>query len=70
MLPRRTPSLLNAAYNSRHFWDGGVQTLEEQVEVPILAADEMGMPNENTLVERLERIPEYRKQFDQVLRVG
>ena len=30
-LKRRTPSLLNSAYNSAQFWDGRAKSLEEQV---------------------------------------
>src|SRR5271155_2308878 len=37
-LPRRSPSLLNAAYNSSQFWDGRVRSLEEQAAAPVLTA--------------------------------
>ena len=65
-LPRRSPSILNAAYYTYQFWDGRAETLEEQAKGPILAAAEMGMPDERTLIERLEKVPEYRKRFDAV----
>jgi cytochrome c peroxidase len=69
-LPRRTPSILNAAYNAYQFWDGRAETLEEQAKGPILAAAEMGMPDEKTLIDRLEDVPEYRRRFDAVFGSG
>lgn len=40
-LPRNTPSLWNLGWSKHYFWDGRVETLEEQVALPIEAADEM-----------------------------
>src|SRR5580698_310451 len=62
-LKRRTPSLLNSAYNPAQFWDGRAKSLEEQVLVPILAKGEMGMPVSETLLARLQQVPKYRRGF-------
>jgi cytochrome c peroxidase len=62
-LRRRTPSLLNSAYNSTQFWDGRAKSLEEQVLVPILGKGEMGMPVAETLLARLQQVPKYRRGF-------
>ena len=62
-LRRRTPSLLNAAYNRTQFWDGRAKTLEEQALIPLLADNEMGMPGRKALLTRVQKIPEYRSEF-------
>jgi len=41
-LNRNTPSLFNLAWSSAYFWDGRAPSLEAQVVMPIVAADEMG----------------------------
>jgi cytochrome c peroxidase len=41
-LKRNTPALYNLAWGKQFFWDGRVSSLEEQVGLPIVAADEMG----------------------------
>lgn len=68
VLRRRSPSLLDSAYNSSQFWDGRAQTLEEQALSPILSRSEMGMPDANALLARLQTIPEYRRRFLKVFR--
>lgn len=70
VLSRRSPSILNAVYNNFQFWDGRAESLEEQARGPILAAAEMGMPDEKTLVARLEQVPEYRVRFERVFENG
>ena len=65
-LTRRTPSLLNTAYNPLQFWDGRTSSLEDQVLVPMLGRHEMGMPDPQTLVNRLRADPEYRRGFREV----
>jgi cytochrome c peroxidase len=63
ILSRRTPSLLNSAYNHVQFWDGRVKSLEEQALVPMLAKSEMGMTNPNALLIRVRGDPDYRQRF-------
>lgn len=62
ILPRRSPSIVNAAWNQAFMWDGRVNSLEEQALGPIAAETEMNMPLEG-LVERLSRIGEYEPLF-------
>jgi cytochrome c peroxidase len=64
-LARRSPSVLNAAYNLRLFWDGRASTLEQQAEGPLLAAAEMNM-SADLLGARLQAIPEYDRWFQAV----
>jgi len=66
ILPRRSPSLLNAAYNSSQFWDGRARSLEQQAAAPMLSSDEMGMPDQAALVARVEGVGEYRRRFHDV----
>ncbi len=63
VLNRRTPSLLNSAYNSVQFWDGRAKSLEDQALEPMVGANEMGLPNRQTLLARVRAIPEYRGKF-------
>jgi cytochrome c peroxidase len=42
---RNAPTVLNALYNKMQFWDGRVNTLEEQAALPIVNSVEMGQPN-------------------------
>jgi cytochrome c peroxidase len=65
VLRRRSPSLLNAAYNSVQFWDGRVKSLENQALAPMLARHEMGMPGPKALLTRLRTVPDYRRKFRQ-----
>jgi cytochrome c peroxidase len=65
-LSRRTPSLLNVAFNPIQFWDGRAKTLEDQVLVPTFTKNEMGMSSRKALVNRLEQDPEYRLQFQEI----
>jgi cytochrome c peroxidase len=63
VLPRRSPSLFNAAYNPLQFWDGRAHSLEDQARQPILSATEMGIPDQKTLLGRLHGVAEYRQGF-------
>jgi len=64
-LTRRSPSLLNSAYNSMQFWDGRASSLEGQALQPMLAASEMGMENGKALLARLQKVPEYLRRFNE-----
>jgi cytochrome c peroxidase len=66
-LTRHSPSVLNEAYNSAQFWDGRAASLEEQARGPIMNESEMGMPDEKTLVFRLQALPEYRQKFQEAV---
>ncbi|MBS1788080.1 MAG: right-handed parallel beta-helix repeat-containing protein [Acidobacteria bacterium] len=63
VLRRNAPTIWNAAYNFKLFWDGRAKDLEDQARSPITAADEMNQKPEE-LVEELKKIPEYVTSFD------
>ncbi len=63
---RNAPTVWNAAFLSTQFWDGRAATLEDQAKGPPLNPIEMGMPNEQAVVDRLESIPGYRRQFEAI----
>ncbi len=62
-LRRNTPTIWNAAYNVRQFWDGRAADLEEQAEGPIQHSDGMAQDVE-ALVEELKDIPAYVERFE------
>lgn len=63
--PRSVPTIINRAWGESFFWDGRIQTLEEQVVQPILAELEMDLTIEEA-VERLRGKRRYRKGFRRV----
>ena len=62
-LPRKTPTVLNAAWLSALMWDGRAGSLEQQAILPITAEHEMGMPLEDA-VQRVKSIPGYAPLFE------
>lgn len=60
---RNSPTLWNAAYNFKLFWDGRANDLEDQARGPITSAVEMNQ-NPDELVKELQAIPEYVRLFD------
>jgi len=60
---RNDPSTMNAGFQIAQFWDGRAATLEEQAKGPPLNPIEMGMPNAEALVERLNAIEHYPTDF-------
>jgi cytochrome c peroxidase len=69
-LPRHSPTVLNAAYNSFQFWDGRAASLEEQARGPISSAAEMNMADESELIRRLQADPRYQGKFLQIFGEG
>lgn len=63
---RNAPTILNALYSKRQFWDGRVKTLEEQAALPIVNPVEMGQPSLDAAVARVAAIPEYQDAFRKV----
>jgi cytochrome c peroxidase len=59
---RNAPIVLNAALQTAQFWDGRMNTVEEQAGGPILAGGEMAA-TEELVLQRLGSIPEYVKAF-------
>ena len=60
---RNSPTVLNAGFQEDLFWDGRAQGLVEQAKQPILNPIEMGMPDENAVVEKIRGIEEYGQAF-------
>src|SRR5215510_7192653 len=59
---RSAPTIWNAAFNNKQFWDGRANDLEEQASFPITSPDEMNQ-NRDELVKELKAIPEYVRLF-------
>jgi cytochrome c peroxidase len=62
---RNAPTILNALFNKTQFWDGRVNTLEEQAALPIVNPIEMGQPSLDVAVARIAAIDEYGQAFQQ-----
>lgn len=60
---RNSPTVYHAAGHFTAFWDGRATTVEEQAKGPILNPAEMGMPDAETVVARLKKIPGYVAAF-------
>ena len=60
---RGAPTLWNAAYNHKQFWDGRAEDLEDQAKGPITSDIEMN-ENPDVLVKELRNIAEYVHRFD------
>ena len=63
---RNAPTILNALYNKKQFWDGRAKTLEDQAAMPITNPSEMGQPNLDAAVAKVAAIPEYQEAFQKV----
>ena len=64
-LPRQAPTILNVAWVTTFFWDGRAPNLETQAAGPIDAPAEMNGKLDNVVGE-INKIPDYKKWFDQV----
>jgi cytochrome c peroxidase len=65
---RNAPTILNAMFSDRLFWDGRAGSLEEQAKQPLTNPFEMGMGSYDAVVARIAGIPEYRQRFQRVFR--
>ena len=63
---RNAPTVLNALYNKMQFWDGRVNTLEEQAALPIVNSVEMGHASLETAVAQIATVQEYQQAFQRV----
>jgi cytochrome c peroxidase len=63
---RNSPTLLNVTFNTAQFWDGRVNTLEEQAVEPLINPLEMGNRSYAEVVDRLRAIDEYKREFRSV----
>src|SRR5215470_623460 len=62
-LRRGSPTIWNAGFNFKQFWDGRAADLEEQAAGPITNEHEMAS-NPDDVVKKLRAIPEYAGRFD------
>ncbi len=60
---RNSPTVLNAGWQKSQFWDGRAEDLADQAGQPILNPIEMGMPNEQAVIDKLATLPEYPANF-------
>ena len=67
---RNTPTLSNVVYQKQFFWDGRAGSLETQVMGPLLDKNEMGMPSNEAILDRLLENPEYEKLFGEAFSDG
>ncbi|MBK7896674.1 MAG: right-handed parallel beta-helix repeat-containing protein [Anaerolineaceae bacterium] len=63
-LTRNTPGLWNVGYAQNLFWDGRLDSLEAQSEVPLTHPDEMGVSDTAALVAEVAAIGEYETLFN------
>jgi len=64
-----SPTVYNAVFNFRQFWDGRAKDLEEQALGPIQNPIEMGMDFQ-TAIKRLDSVPWYREKFNAIYKDG
>lgn len=63
---RNAPSILNAVFSERLFWDGREISLEDQAKQPLINPLEMGMKDYASVVARVKADPDYMRRFKQV----
>jgi cytochrome c peroxidase len=67
---RNAPTVLNALYNKTQFWDGRVNTLEQQAALPITNPFEMGSASIGEAVGKIAGDADYQNQFMQAFGRG
>jgi cytochrome c peroxidase len=67
---RNAPTLLNVAYMRALFHDGRETSLETQIISPMLAHNEMANPSMGYLVEKIKRLDDYARLFQQAFQRG
>lgn len=60
---RNAPTVFNAAFQKVFFWDGRAASLEEQALGPLVNPIEMGMPDLDSVLHRINQQPRYRLLF-------
>lgn len=63
---RNAPTVWNAAFLSRLFWDGRASSLEDQAKGPLVNPVEMGMPSHDAVEAVLRAMPAYVENFARV----
>ena len=64
-----SPTVLNAVFNFKQFWNGSVSTLKEQASVPIQRSYEMGLSKQD-VEERLNNHSKYKELFKKVYNIS
>ncbi|AJC83963.1 cytochrome c551 peroxidase [Campylobacter peloridis] len=64
--PFHTPTNFNAVFNLSQFWRGNAKDLKEQAKHPLLNPKEMGLSNENEVIEIVKSNPHYKKEFEKL----
>lgn len=64
-----SPTVFNSGFNFKQFWDGRVDTLEEQIEGPIISGKEMGS-DWSDMIRKLKQSPDYVSQFKAIYAGG
>ena len=67
---RNSPTILNALYNKNQFWDGRVNTLEQQAALPTTNPFEMGSASIADAVSRIAGDKDYQNRFMQAFGRG
>jgi cytochrome c peroxidase len=67
---RNAPTVLNALYNKTQFWDGRVNTLEQQAALPVTNPFEMGASSLDAAVSQIAGDKDYATQFMQAFGRG
>lgn len=60
---RNAPTVLNAVFNKTQFWDGRVNTLEQQAALPIVNPVEMGQRSLDAAAKEIAQIGDYDSRF-------
>ncbi|MCU7843840.1 MAG: c-type cytochrome [Candidatus Thiodiazotropha sp. (ex Monitilora ramsayi)] len=60
---RNTPTVLNAGWQTTLYWDGRAWDLADQAGKAILNPSEMGMPNEQAVIDKIAALPDYVEAF-------
>jgi len=60
---RNSPTVLNAGWQFALFWDGRAKDLADQAGQPILNPVEMGMPDQQSVIDKLAGLEEYQSAF-------
>ncbi len=60
---RNAPTVWNAAFQNKLFWDGRAVSLEDQAKGPLINPVEMGMPSWTAVEERVRQKAAYRSAF-------
>ncbi|MEO1561295.1 MAG: cytochrome c peroxidase, partial [Cyanobacteria bacterium J06632_19] len=69
-LSLNSPTVFNSGFQSRQLWDGRVETLEEQIDGPILTVGEMGGLSWSDIVKKLKQDNKYTTAFNKIYADG